>query len=146
MNTNIVYGPRAADLRDPHKEQELTEFMLNLGETDMMCFDAVQNLVQDWLDNGGELATASGGILDIERAEFTGELIIYDVNDKPVFLEPLVPLIRLEEAFGQSPRRCVNHMRAKQGQTSQRRVSVENLPRLFWIAVAAKIFTQIIAE
>lgn len=146
MTMKLIYGPRASELRQPEKGQGLTSFILTLGETDMMCFDAVQCLVQNWLDDGGEIATASGRILDVERAEFTGELIIYDTKGKPVFLEPLVPLIRLEDSFGQSPRRCVNHMRAKLGQSSRRRASVETLPRCFWIAVAAMVFDQIMAE
>jgi uncharacterized SAM-dependent methyltransferase len=143
MTSRVIYGPRATELRDPREEQRLISFTLNQGETDMMCCDAVLHLIQTWTDEGGDFATACGRVLDMERADLSGEAITYDTDGNLVFLEPNVPLLRAEDCFGQSPRRCINHMRAKEGQTARRRVSVENLPRYFWIAVAAKIFDQI---
>lgn len=139
----IIYGPRAFDLRNPQTEQRLIGFVLELGDTDMMCWDAVQHLVQTWCDEGGAIATACGRMLDMERAEFTGELNIYDMNGLQVLLETIVPLIRIEDCCGASPRRCIGHMRAKEGQVSERRVSVAHLSRYFWIALAMKIFDEI---
>ncbi|GAA6176732.1 hypothetical protein [Sulfitobacter pacificus] len=140
MTTTIIFGPRAVELRKPATEQKLVGFVLNVGSTDMMCCDAIQGLVQSWSDAGGDIATACGRVLDIERAEYTGEEVIYDTDGQVVFLEPRVPLIRIEDCFGASPRRCINHMRAKAGQISQRRVSVENLSRYYWVAVAKQAF------
>ncbi|MBL1438173.1 MAG: hypothetical protein COB08_018470 [Rhodobacteraceae bacterium] len=142
MTTELIYGPRAADLRKPSSEQKRIRFVLNLGDTDMMCCDAIQYLVQDWSDQGGSIATPCGRILDIERSEYTGEAVIYDTEDRQIFLELGIPLIRVDDCFGASPRRCINNMRAKFGQTSLRRVSAENLPRHFWVAVAMQIFDQ----
>ena len=143
MTTKLIYAPRATELRDPKEEQSYVSFTLSQGETDMMCYDAIQHLIQTWTDEGGDVATACGRVLDMERADLSGEASIYDTRDVLVFLEPFVPLQRIEDCFGLSPRRCINHMRAKEGQTARRRVSVENLPRYFWIAVAARIFDRI---
>ncbi len=140
MTTSIIYGPRAADLRDPVVERAYTSFMLGLGSTDMMCCDTVIRLVHGWCDEGGDIATSCGRMLDVERAELIGEANLYDVHGDLVFLEPSVPLIRVEDSFGESPRRCVNRMRARMAQETTRRVSVANLSRLFWIGTAEKIF------
>ncbi len=105
MKNEIIYGPRAAELRNPAKEQDCIVFALGLGETATMCCDAVEYLVQNWSDQGGEIATADGHVLDLERAAYTGEAVIYDAHGQPVVLEPHVPLIRPEDCFGVSPRR-----------------------------------------
>ncbi|MGH1464128.1 MAG: hypothetical protein ACRBBQ_02090 [Cognatishimia sp.] len=149
MTTNFIYGPRATELRKPVTEQECISFVLDLGETDMMCWEAVESLVQTWCDEGSDIATASGRILDIERAEYTGEAMIYDVEGHPIILErgkndkPHIYLVPIGDCLGTSPRRRVNDMRSKLGKVSHRRVSMENLSRYFWIAVAMQIFDQI---
>ncbi|GAA6207884.1 hypothetical protein NBRC116601_11770 [Cognatishimia sp. WU-CL00825] len=140
MTTKLIYGPRATELRKPETEQTCAGFVLDLGGTDMMRCDAIQHIIQTWCDEGGDIATACGRVLDMERAEYTGEANVYDTDGKPLFLEPVVPLIRVEDCWGESPRRCINHLLAKLGQTSQRRVSGANLPRYFWVMVAMQIF------
>ncbi|CUI01874.1 hypothetical protein [Leisingera aquaemixtae] len=146
MTTKIIYGPRAAELRNPQAEQKLISFVLDLGGTDMMRCDAIVYLVQSWCDQGGEIATACGQVLDTERAEYTGEARLYNVEGRLVVLErnkdpnKNVYLACIDDCFGASPRRCINHMRARRGQVSTRRVCVGHLPRYFWISVAMQIF------
>ncbi len=146
MTNKIIFGPRASELRKPQTEQACIDFVLGMGDSAMMCFDAIQYLVQDWCDRGGSVSTACGRVLDMERAEIAGESRIYDTEGKPIILErgkvEDIYLIRADDSFGASPRRCVGHMRAKRGQTFVRRVSAENLSRYFWIMVAMHIFEQ----
>ena len=145
----IIYAPRASALRCPQSEQTCISFLLGMGESAMSSFNALQFRIQDWSDDGGTIATACGQVLDLERADFSeSEPRIFDVEGRPVVLSrggsdaEDVQLLRIDASFGLSPRRCINHMRAKHGIVSARQVRTGALSRLFWISVALRITRQ----
>lgn len=98
--------------------------------------------VLDFHDDGGVILIPGDIQIDMHRLECSGESSAYDTSGKAILIEKDVPLNRLEDSFGASPRRTLNRIFAKIEEPSKRRVNVQNLSRYFWMTVAMNILQK----
>jgi hypothetical protein len=98
--------------------------------------------VWDWYVEGNRVVIPTGEQVDIDRMERVGETSVYSTKGKVILIEEGVPLIRLDDAFGQNTRRTLNRVFEKIDQPNKRRVDRRFLPLMFWMDVARKIIDQ----
>jgi len=104
-----------------------------------MVRDLVTAILWNWHASGGCIVTATGEVLDIERMERLGEAFVYSSEGNVIYLEPGIPLVRLDDAFRENTRRTLNRMKEKLRKPCTKRVDKRLLPLVFWLDVAKKI-------
>ncbi|WP_299283294.1 hypothetical protein [uncultured Tateyamaria sp.] len=151
----FVIGARNTQLRDPLHESWLAKQIRPWGETANLVRNSICNTVLDWHEEDRlikarlpkpknmpkrvKMLDLAPVTLNIARMEWTGEQVVYDVKDLPVFIDLGVPLLSLEEAFRSSSRRTLNRQFEKMDDPSSQSVSKSLLSLMFWEDVAVKI-------
>ncbi|MEM8625383.1 MAG: hypothetical protein AAGG47_17925, partial [Pseudomonadota bacterium] len=81
--------------------------------------------------------------LDIGRMEFRGEAGVYSTEGRGILLlqderhpSRSIPLVRLDDAFRENPRRTLNRLFEKIANPASKSVDRRLLPLMFWLDVA----------
>ena len=112
-NNNQVTATHSACCRNPVLFQIFALLFFSRADTANMVRDLVTATIWIWHVDGGVIVTAKGEELDIERMERMGEAFVYSTKGKVIYLEPGVPLVRLDDSFGENTRRTLNRMKEK---------------------------------
>lgn len=137
--SQVIFAAHSACLRNPIIFTILTRFLFARAETANMVRDLVTAILWNWHASGGCIVTATGEVLDIERMERLGEAFVYSSEGNVIYLEPGIPLVRLDDAFRENTRRTLNRMKEKLRKPCTKRVDKRLLPLVFWLDVAKKI-------
>lgn len=137
-----VVAATAWQLSDPAEMSALGSFFKGQAPTANLVRDAIFSTVWDWYVEGNFVLVPTGEQLDIDRMERVGETSVYSTKGRVILIENGVPLIRLDDAFGQNTRRTINRVFEKIDQPTKRRVDRRLLPLMFWMDVAKKIIHQ----
>ena len=137
-----VVAAAAWQLSSPEKMSALAVYFKGQAPTANLVRDAIFVTVWEWHIDGNRVLLPTGDQLDIERMERVGETPVYSTSGKMILIEEGVPLVRLDDAFGQNTRRTLNRVFEKISQPSKRRVDRRLMPLMLWMDVAQKIRTS----
>jgi len=137
-----IVAATAWRLSNPAEMSSLGGFFKGQAPTANLVRDAIFSTVWDWYVEGNRVVIPTGEQVDIDRMERVGETSVYSTKGNVILIEEGVPLIRLDDAFGQNTRRTLNRVFEKIDQPNKRRVDRRLLPLMFWMDVARKIIDQ----
>ena len=132
-------------LRDPREEVRRAAIVREWGCTANLIRDAIQRMIEEWYGLDGHIRTAMQRYdrLDIERMERSGEAWVYDVKGDLIMIhcrdEVPIPLLRIDDSFGEYSRRMINRHLEKIDAPSTRGVDRRLRSFMFWEDVAIKI-------
>lgn len=134
-----IVAATAWQLSNPAGMSSLARYFRGQAPTANLVRDLICGTVWEWHAAGNLILMPTGEHLDIERMERLGEASVYSGAGKIIFLEDSVPLIRLDDAFGENTRRTINRVFEKAARPSKRRVDKRLLPLMFWMNAARRI-------
>lgn len=141
METIITASP-VSRLRDPEHERLLAIIHKPTAPTANLVSQRVMSRILDWHATGNIIETHDHRVLNIKRMEFVGEQFVYDIGGKPIFLEKGVPLIRMDDCWGENSRRTINRHFEKIDRPSTQQVDKRRLPMMFWMDISMKAMEQ----
>lgn len=140
-----IIGSAMRKLRCPNEVSTNAAIIRKWADTANLVRDGISRAVTDWNDDGRLIKSGKPylQILDIERMERAGELIVYNKSGETVLInaqdEDPITLVNIDDCFRMNSRRTLNRLFEKIECPGTRAVDRRLRPLVFWIDIAIKI-------